>query len=99
MGPRESNFGTVVGLHETVTWMVHETVAWKVHETVTRKGRWRGGERERLVGNHGLINPQPHRSSKQCKAHAYTKKNRQRARTRSPNMAYTGIKGKLTWES
>ncbi|MPC64281.1 hypothetical protein E2C01_058393 [Portunus trituberculatus] len=29
MGPRESNFGTVAGLHETVTWRVHEMVAWK----------------------------------------------------------------------
>ncbi|MPC41146.1 hypothetical protein E2C01_034732 [Portunus trituberculatus] len=29
MGPRESNFGTVAGLHETVTW----------------KRRWRSGER------------------------------------------------------
>ncbi|MPC36943.1 hypothetical protein E2C01_030416 [Portunus trituberculatus] len=37
MGPRESNYGTVAGLHETVTWRVHETVAWKV--------RRRGGER------------------------------------------------------
>ncbi|MPC28727.1 hypothetical protein E2C01_021937 [Portunus trituberculatus] len=45
MGPRESNFGTVAGLHETVTWRVQETVAWKVHETVTWKMRWRGGER------------------------------------------------------
>ncbi|MPC75678.1 hypothetical protein E2C01_070071 [Portunus trituberculatus] len=33
MGPRDSNFGTVAGLHETVTWKVHETVTWK--------GRWR----------------------------------------------------------
>ncbi|MPC80685.1 hypothetical protein E2C01_075271 [Portunus trituberculatus] len=45
MGPRESNFKTVVGLHEMVTWRVHETVTWKVHEMVTWKGRWRGGER------------------------------------------------------
>ncbi|MPC97248.1 hypothetical protein E2C01_092552 [Portunus trituberculatus] len=45
MGPRESNFGTVAGLHETVTWKVHETVTWKVQETVTWKGRWRSGER------------------------------------------------------
>ncbi|MPD03923.1 hypothetical protein E2C01_099583 [Portunus trituberculatus] len=37
MGPRESNFGTVAGLHETVTWKFHETVTWK--------GRRRGGER------------------------------------------------------
>ncbi|MPC49446.1 hypothetical protein E2C01_043247 [Portunus trituberculatus] len=33
MGPRESNFGTVAGLHETVTWRVDEMVTWKVHET------------------------------------------------------------------
>ncbi|MPC76039.1 hypothetical protein E2C01_070440 [Portunus trituberculatus] len=45
MGLRESNFGTVSGLHETVTWRVHETVTWKVHETVTWKGRWRGSKR------------------------------------------------------
>ncbi|MPC14578.1 hypothetical protein E2C01_007346 [Portunus trituberculatus] len=36
MGPRESNFGTVAGLHETMTWRVHEMVAWKVHETRRR---------------------------------------------------------------
>ncbi|MPC98441.1 hypothetical protein E2C01_093812 [Portunus trituberculatus] len=53
MGPRESNFGTEAGVHETVTWKVHETVTWRVHETMTWKvhemvmwkGRWRGGER------------------------------------------------------
>ncbi|MPC67981.1 hypothetical protein E2C01_062170 [Portunus trituberculatus] len=38
MGPRESNFGTVAGLHETVTWRVHKTVTWK--------GRRGGGERD-----------------------------------------------------
>ncbi|MPC45509.1 hypothetical protein E2C01_039207 [Portunus trituberculatus] len=45
IGPRESNYGTVAGLYETVTWRVHETMMWKVHETVTWNGRWRGGER------------------------------------------------------
>ncbi|MPC54054.1 hypothetical protein E2C01_047962 [Portunus trituberculatus] len=50
MGPRESNFGTVAGLHETVTRKVHETVAWKVHETLTWKGRRRGGERNYSSG-------------------------------------------------
>ncbi|MPC62469.1 hypothetical protein E2C01_056554 [Portunus trituberculatus] len=44
MGPRESNFGTVAGLHETLTWRVHEMVAWKAHDTMTWKGRWRGVE-------------------------------------------------------
>ncbi|MPC90561.1 hypothetical protein E2C01_085554 [Portunus trituberculatus] len=50
MGPRESNFGTVAGLHGTVTWRVHETVTWKVHETV----RWReGGEVANEVASGG----------------------------------------------
>ncbi|MPC95274.1 hypothetical protein E2C01_090476 [Portunus trituberculatus] len=55
MGPRESNFGTVAGLHETVTWRVHETVVWKVHETVTWKGRRRGGERASLASASAII--------------------------------------------
>ncbi|MPC18497.1 hypothetical protein E2C01_011383 [Portunus trituberculatus] len=50
MAPRESNFGTVAGLHETVTWRVHETVAWKVHESVTWKGRKAAGQEQGRTG-------------------------------------------------
>ncbi|MPC89497.1 hypothetical protein E2C01_084448 [Portunus trituberculatus] len=44
MGPCESNFGTVAGLHETVMWRIHETVTWRGGGEVANEVASGGGE-------------------------------------------------------